>query len=62
MASNPYLSNPEYNFMVRIHRDADISNLRVYYVTHDSNKYTIVATNYEEALIVKFLIDLALGF
>ena len=52
MSSNPYLQNFEYDFIVRISRDADISNLRVYYVTHDSNKYTIVATNYEEALTV----------
>jgi len=52
MASNPYLSNSEYDFMVRIHRDANISNLKVYYVTNDSKKYTIVATSYDEALTV----------
>jgi len=52
MQSNPYLLNPEYDFMVRIRIDADLSNLKVYYVTNDSRKYTIVATNYEEALAV----------
>jgi len=52
MASNPYLSNPEYDFMVHIRKDADISNLKVYYVTNDSKKYTIVATSYGEALTV----------
>ena len=47
-----YLQNPEYDFMVRIRVDADTSNLKVYYVTNDSKKYTIVATSYEEALTV----------
>jgi hypothetical protein len=47
-----YLSNPEYDFIVRISEDADLSNLKVYYVTNDSKKYTIVATSYEEALTV----------
>jgi len=47
----PYLRNSEYDFMVRIRVDVDTSNLTVYYVTHDSRPYTIVATNYEEALV-----------
>jgi len=52
MASYPFLQNPEFDFMVRIPKDADTSNLQVYYVTNDSKKYTIVATSYEEALTV----------
>jgi len=52
MANHPFIQNPEYDFMVRIPKDADISNLKVYYVTNDSKKYTIVATSYEEALTV----------
>jgi len=52
MASHPFLQNPEYDFMVRITKDVDISTLTVYYVTNDSKKYTIVATSYEEALTV----------
>jgi len=52
MASHPFLQNPEYDFMVRIPKDADTSNLQVYDVTNDSKKYTIVATSYEEALTV----------
>jgi hypothetical protein len=52
MASHPFLQNPEYDFMVRIRKDADLSNLKTYYVTNDSRKYTIVATSYEEALTV----------
>ena len=47
-----YLSNPEYDFIVRISKDADLSNLKVYYVTHAATVYTIVATSYEEALTV----------
>ena len=39
----------EYDFIVRT---SDASNLKVYYVTNDSKKYTIVATTYEEALTV----------
>ena len=39
----------EYDFIVRT---SDTSNLKVYYVTHDSRTYTIVATSYEEALTV----------
>jgi len=39
----------EYDFIVRI---ADVSNLKVYYVTNNSKQYTIVATGYEEALTV----------
>jgi len=39
----------EYDFIVRT---SDTSNLKVYYVTHDSRAYTIVATSYEEALTV----------
>jgi hypothetical protein len=38
--------------MVRTLKGADTSNLKVYYVTNDSKKYTIVATSYEEALTV----------
>ena len=52
MASNPFLQNPEFDFIVRIRTDADTSNLKIYYVTHDSRPYTIVATSYEEALTV----------
>ena len=52
MQSTPFLQNPEFDFMVRILKDADTSNLKVYYVTNDSKKYTNVATSYEEALTV----------
>ena len=52
MASYPFLQNSEYDFMVRIPKDADTSNLKVYYVTHAATVYTIVATSYEEALTV----------
>ena len=52
MQSTPFLQNPEFDFMVRILKGADTSNLKVYYVTNDSKKYTIVATSYEEALTV----------
>ena len=52
MQSTPFLQNPEFDFMVRILKGADTSNLKVYYVTNDSTKYTIVATSYEEALTV----------
>jgi len=52
MASHPFLQNPEFDFMVRIPKDADTSNLKIYYVTHDFRPYTIVATSYEEALTV----------
>jgi len=52
MASNSFIQNPEFDFMVHIFKDADTSNLTVYYVTNDSKKYTIVATSYEEALTV----------
>ena len=43
------ISVGEYDFIVRT---SDASNLKVYYVTNDSKKYTIVATSYEEALTV----------
>ena len=52
MNSYQYLRNPEYDFMVRIRVDADLSNLKVFYVTHAATVYTIVATSYEEALTV----------
>ena len=52
MQSTPFLQNPEFDFMVCILKGADTSNLKVYYVTNDSTKYTIVATSYEEALTV----------
>jgi len=39
----------EYDFIVHT---IDASNLKVYYVTNDFKKYTIVATSYEEALTV----------
>jgi hypothetical protein len=52
MQSIPFLQNPEFDFIVRIRTDADTSNLKIYYVTHDSRPYTIVATSYEEALTV----------
>ena len=50
--SSPFIKNPEYDFMIDIARGSDTSNLTVYYVTHDSRPYTIVATSYEEALAV----------
>ena len=49
MNNYQYLRNPEFDFMVRT---TDASNLKIYYVTNDSKKYTIVATTYEEALTV----------
>ena len=52
MQSTPFLQNPEFDFIVRIRTDADTSTLKIYYVTHDSRPYTIVATSYEEALTV----------
>jgi len=57
MTSNPFggstfIRNSEYDFMIDVVRGSDTSNLTVYYVTHDSRTYTIVATNYEEALAV----------
>ena len=45
-----YLKNAEYDFIMKVSQDVDISTLTVYYVTNDSKKYTIVATTYEEAL------------
>ena len=47
-----YLKNAEYDFIVKISQDVDISTLTVYYVIYDFRKYTIVATSYEEALTV----------
>ena len=47
-----YLKNSEYDFIIKVSQDVDISTLTVYYVTHDSRPYTIVATSYEEALTV----------
>ena len=47
-----YLKNAEYDFIVKISQDVDISTLTVYYVIYDFRKYTIVATSYEEALAV----------
>jgi hypothetical protein len=44
------LQNSEYDFVMKISHDVDVSTLTVYYVTNDSKKYTIVATTYEEAL------------
>ena len=52
MGSNPFIKNPEYDFMAPTLKGSDTSNLKVYYVTNDSKKYTIVATSYEEALTV----------
>ena len=52
MGSNPFIKNPEYNFMAPTLKGSDTSNLKVFYVTNDSKKYTIVATSYEEALTV----------
>ena len=49
---SPFIRNPEYDFMIDVVKGSDTSNLTVYYVTHDSRPYTIVATNYEEALTV----------
>jgi len=47
-----YLKNSEYDFIIKVSQDVDISTLTVYYVTNDFKKYTIVATSYEEALTV----------
>jgi hypothetical protein len=47
-----YLKNAEYDFIMKVSQDVDISTLTVYYVTYDFRSYTIVATSYEEALIV----------
>ena len=52
LASYPYLQEPSADFIVRIAKDADTSNLIVYTVTNDSKSYTILATSYEEALTV----------
>jgi len=49
---SPFIRNPEYDFMLDVVKGGDTSNLTVYYVTHDSRPYTIVATSYEEALAV----------
>ena len=49
MSSFSYIQNSEFDFMVGT---TDASNLKIYYVTNDSKKYTIVATTYEEALTV----------
>jgi|TARA_R110000744_G_scaffold131568_1_gene239674 hypothetical protein len=52
MGSNPFIKNPEYDFMVPTLKGSDTSNLKVYYVTHAATVYTIVAATYEEALTV----------
>ena len=52
MGSNPFIKNPEYDFMAPTLKGSDTSNLKVFYVTNDTRKYTIVATTYEEALTV----------
>jgi len=52
MGSNPFIKNPEYDFMAPTLKGSDTSALKVFYVTNDSKKYTIVATTYEEALTV----------
>ena len=51
MSTKPtgFVSKGEYDFIIRT---TDASSLKVYYVTNDSKKYTIVATTYEEALTV----------
>jgi len=45
-----YLTNSEYDFIMKVSKDVDTSTLTVYYVTNDSRPYTIVATSYAEAL------------
>lgn len=52
MGTNPLIRNGEYDFMVPTLKGSDTSNLKVFYVTNDTRKYTIVATTYEEALTV----------
>jgi hypothetical protein len=49
LGGDSHIPAGEYDFIVRT---TDTSNLKVYYVTNDSKKYTIVATSYEEALTV----------
>jgi len=50
MGRLPFIKNPEYDFMSPTLKGSDTSNLKVFYVTNDAKKYTIVATTYEEAL------------
>ena len=50
MGRLPFIKDSEYDFMVPTLKGSDTSNLKVFYVTNDSKKYTIVATTYEEAL------------
>ena len=50
--SDVFIKSGEYDFMIDVVKGGDTSNLTVYYVTHDSRPYTIVATSYEEALAV----------
>ena len=57
LASYPYLQEPSVDFIVRIAKDADLSNLKLYTVTNTSKSYIIVATSYEEALTVAGFID-----
>ncbi|ANS04415.1 hypothetical protein [uncultured Mediterranean phage] len=52
LAIYPYFQDTYYDFVVRIAKDADTSNLIIYTVTNDSKSYTILATSYEEALTV----------
>ena len=47
LGGDSHIPAGEYDFIVHT---SDTSNLKVYYVTNDSKKYTIVATTYEEAL------------
>jgi len=49
LGGDSHIPAGEYDFIVHT---SDASNLKVYYVTNDSTKYTIVATSYEEALTV----------
>jgi len=49
LGGDSHIPAGEYDFIVHT---SDTSNLKVYYVTNDSKKYTIVATSYEEALTV----------
>ena len=57
MASHPYFQDTYYDFVVRMAKDANTSNLIIYTVTNDSKSYTILATSYAEALTVAGFTD-----
>ena len=57
LSSYPYFQDPAADFIVRIRKDADLSNLKMYMVTNNSESYRIVATSYAEALTVAGFTD-----